>query len=166
MEIAGIVLFITFSVAGIAIIFLSMPGTFVILAGIFLYALMTGFNSVSWKLLLLFLLMSVFAESADNLLAMLGAKKSGASKSSTWAVLAGSIAGAFAGGIIAPVAGSIIGAFIGGAAAPFAVEYLKSKNLRHSMKAGMGSLAGRLGGMLLKFLIALIMIGMAAARIF
>ena len=166
MEIAGIVLFITFSVAGIAIIFLSMPGTFVIMAGIFLYALITGFSSMGWKLLLLFLLMSAFAESADNLLAMLGAKKSGASKSSTWAVLAGSIAGAFAGGIIAPVAGSIIGAFIGGAAAPFAVEYLKSKNLQHSMKAGMGSLAGRLGGILLKFIIALIMIGMAAARIF
>lgn len=100
MEIAGIVLFITFSVAGIAIIFLSMPGTFVIMAGIFLYALISGFSSMGWKLLLLFLLMSAFAEPADNLLAMLGARKSGASKASTWAVLAGSIAGAFAGGVL------------------------------------------------------------------
>ena len=166
MEIAGIVLFITFSVAGIAIIFLSMPGTFVIMAGIFLYALITGFSSMGWKLLVLFLLMSAFAESTDNLLAMLGAIKSGASKASTWAVLAGSIAGAFAGGIIVPVIGSLIGALIAGTAAPFAAEYFKSKNLRHSLKAGMGSLEGRLGGMLLKFLIALIMIGMAAARIF
>ena len=166
MEIAGILLFIVFSVAGIALIFLSIPGTFIILAGIFLYALMTAFSRVSWKLLFLFLLMSILAESADNLLAMLGAKKSGASKAGAWAVLAGSIAGAFAGGIIVPVIGSIIGAFIGGAAAPFAVEYFKSKNLRHSLKAGMGSLAGRFGGMLLKFLIALIMIGIATARIF
>jgi len=62
-------------IAGILLIFLGMPGTFSILAGSFLYALLTDFSSIGWKLLLIFVFLSVFAELSDNLLAMLGAKK-------------------------------------------------------------------------------------------
>ncbi|MBN1446270.1 MAG: DUF456 domain-containing protein [Candidatus Omnitrophica bacterium] len=166
MEIAGTVLFILFSFVGIAVIFLSLPGTFIILAGALLYAFLTHFGPVGRNLILVLFFMAVLAESADNILAMLGAKKTGASRESIVAVFIGSIAGAAAGGMIVPVIGSLAGAFVGGAAAPFAVEYFRQKNLKRAFRAGMGSLTGRAGGILLKFIIAVGMVVIVLKKIF
>jgi uncharacterized protein len=166
MEVIGIILFVLFSAAGVLLIFLGTPGTLSILAGCFSYAILTGFSSVDWKMLLILSLMSVFAESSDNILSMLGAKKSGASGRSTWAVLIGSVAGGILGGLAAPVIGSLIGAFIGGVSAPIIMEYMRRKELYPAIKAGVGALLGRLGGILLKFLIAIVMIAIVLTKIF
>jgi uncharacterized protein len=166
VEIAGIIIFSFFSLIGIILIVLGLPGTFSILAGTFSYALLTDFRLIGWKLLLILLFMSAFAELVDNLLSMLGAKKSGASRGSTWAVLMGGIAGATFGGLLAPVIGSLIGAFIGGAVAPIIMEYLHCKRFYPALRAGMGALIGRLGGILLKFLISVGMIVIVLINIF
>jgi uncharacterized protein len=166
MEITGIILFFVFSIAGIVLIFLSMPGTVGILAGSFLYALLTGFKTVGWKLLGIFFIMTVAAELSDNLLSMLGARKSGASNASTWAVLAGGMVGAVIGNTAVPVIGAFIGAFLVGAAAPVLLEFSRRKEWKPALKAGIGALAGRLGGILVKFLIAGVMIGVTLIKIF
>lgn len=166
MEIAGTVIFVILSLAGVLLIIAGVPGTLFILAGSFIYALLTKFASLDWKMLAVLLLMSIFAETADNIMSMLGAKKAGASGPSSWAVLAGSIAGAVIGGMFFPLAGSLIGAFAGGASAPIIMEYLRRRNLQSAVKAGMGALAGRMGGILIKILISLAMIITASVKIF
>jgi len=166
MEIAGIAIFVILSIAGLILIIAGIPGTLFILAGSFIYALLTKFASLDWKMLAVLLLMSLFAETADNIMSMLGAKKAGASGAGSWSVLAGSIAGAVIGGMFFPVAGSLIGAFAGGAAAPVIMEYLRRRNLQSAVKAGMGALAGRMGGILIKIFISIAMIITASVKIF
>ena len=142
-----------------------MPGTLVIFVGVLLYALMTDFSVIGGRLILILLVMSVFAELSDNLLSMLGARRSGASRGSAWAVLIGGIAGALAGGMIAPVIGALIGAFIGGVVSPVVFEYLKSGQLASSVRAGTGALIGRIAGIFFRLVIALTMIVISLARI-
>ncbi len=166
MEIAGILIFVVLSLAGVLLIVLGVPGTLFILAGSFVYALLTKFTALGWKTLVVLLIMSLFAETADNIMSMLGAKKAGASGTSSWSVLAGSIAGAVIGGMFLPVVGSLIGALAGGTAAPIIAEYLRRRNLQSAIKAGMGALTGRIGGILIKIMVSIGMIITASVKIF
>src|SRR5262245_13300510 len=106
--------------AGLVAIPFGFPGTLIILLSIFLYALATHFSgSISVPLFIFFCLLTLIAETADNWLTAVGARRFGASRGSMWLSFLGGLLGAILIGApmaivfgpFGPVAGGFAGAF-------------------------------------------------------
>ena len=134
-----------------------IPGSPLILLGAFIYAWYTDFLVVTWGTLVILLLLTVLSQILDYLASILGAKKFGASR---WGM-----SGAFLGGIIGLFSGGILGILIGPFIGALLLELLHGQDLPASLKIGLGTLVGFLGGAIGKIIIALTMIGIFLAKI-
>ena len=148
---------------GLAIIPFGFPGTFIILLSIFIYALRTDFSAgVGIPFFVFLCILTLIAETADNWLTAVGARRYGASRSSMWLSLLGGLAGAvilggpmaFILGPIGPVAGGFAGAF----GIVVGYEFYRNRNLNEALRAGWGTLLGRMAGIVLKVVISVAMI--------
>jgi uncharacterized protein YqgC (DUF456 family) len=112
---------------------------------------------------------TLLAETADNWLTAIGARRFGASSGSMWLSLLGGLAGAIIiGGPLALVVGPlgpVAGAFAGAFLIVFLSERARGKNTREALRAGWGTFLGRMAGIVLKFVIAIAMIVAVAASI-
>jgi uncharacterized protein len=151
---------------GLLMIPFGLPGTAVILGSTLLFAVATRFHAgVTVNLLILMSILTVVAETADNWLMALGARKYGASRGSIWMSFLGGILGAV---VFGPLLvwflgflGPFLGAFVGAFLSVVLYEYFKTrKNPGEAVRAGWGAVLGRFLGLLLKMMIGL---GMAAA---
>lgn len=115
-----------------------IPGSPLILLGAFIYAWYTDFLVVTWGTLVILLLLTVLSQILDYLASILGAKKFGASR---WGM-----SGAFLGGIIGLFSGGILGILIGPFIGALLLELLHGQDLPASLKIGLGTLVGFLGG--------------------
>ena len=144
-----------------------LPGTAIILAGVFIYAFSTGFDGEigPWFVATMCVL-TLVAETADNWLTMLGARRFGASKKSMWMSFIGGVLGAIViGGPLALVfgpLGPVIGGFVGAFAIVVALEYNRAGNWREALRAGWGTFLGRMAGIVLKLIIAVAMLAAVA----
>lgn len=134
-----------------------VPGSPLILLGAFIYAWYTDFLVVTWGTLVILLLLTVLSQILDYLASILGAKKFGASR---WGM-----SGAFLGGIIGLFSGGILGILIGPFIGALLLEFLHGQDLPASLKIGLGTLVGFLGGAIGKIIIALTMIGIFLVKI-
>ncbi len=134
-----------------------IPGSPLILLGAFIYAWYTDFLVVTWGTLVILLLLTVLSQILDYLASILGAKKFGASR---WGM-----SGAFLGGIIGLFSGGILGILIGPFIGALLLELLHGQDLPASLKIGLGTLVGFLGGGIGKIIIALTMIGIFLVKI-
>lgn len=134
-----------------------IPGSPLILLGAFIYAWYTDFLVVPWGTLVILLLLTVLSQILDYLASILGAKKFGASR---WGM-----SGAFLGGIIGLFSGGILGILIGPFIGALLLELLHGQDLPASLKIGLGTLVGFLGGAIGKIIIALTMIGIFLVKI-
>jgi len=147
------------------------PGTAIILAGILIEALHTGFSGpIGPWLFGLMCVLTLVAETADNWLTMIGARRYGASTSSVWLSFIGGVVGAIViGGPLAVVfgpLGPIIGGFVGAVGVVVLQEYRKSGRWDQAIQAGWGTFLGRMAGIMLKIVIAVAMIGIVAVAMF
>jgi uncharacterized protein len=156
---------------GLAIIPFGLPGTLVILAVVLIYAVATHFAAgIGVAFFVMLCVLTFISETADNWLTALGARRFGASRASMWLSFVGGLAGAIVlGGPLAlvlgplgPVGGGFAGAFL----AVFLYEYSQRKDTRQALRAGWGTLVGRLAGMVLKVVIAIGMIVAVAVSVF
>lgn len=125
---------------------LPYPGHFVLLGGCILWAYNAGAPYPAAALWVALTLLAIVGSFADNIFALLGAKRYGCSKAAIWCSLLGIIIGVgfFPIGIFL---GPFLGAFLG--------EVLISRrSLGDSTRSGVGVLLGTLAGMLAKFIIA------------
>jgi len=115
--------------------------------------------------------LTVLAETADHWLSAIGARRYGASTASIWLSFIGGIAGAiiiggpltFIFGPLAPIAGGLIGAFI----VVVSHELYLQKGPFEALRAGWGTLLGRMAGMVFKVVVSVAMIiSVAAAMLF
>ncbi len=134
-----------------------VPGSPLILLGAFIYAWYTDFLVVTWGTLVILLLLTVLSQILDYLASILGAKKFGASR---WGM-----SGAFLGGIIGLFSGGILGILIGPFIGALLLEFLHGQDLPASLKIGLGTLVGFLGGAIGKIIIALTMVGIFLVKI-
>jgi uncharacterized protein YqgC (DUF456 family) len=150
-------------VAGLITIPFGFPGTFIILGCILVYAIATDFSgAVGVTFFVVLAVMTLIAETADNWLTAIGARRYGASTGSIWLSFLGGLLGAiFIGGPAAlifgplgPVAGGFIGAFI----IVVAYELYREKSMHEALRAGWGSFLGRMAGIVLKLVISVAMI--------
>lgn len=164
MEILALAILVIFSIIGFAAIFFTTFGTLIILIGSIIYAFLTEFSLLSVKVIAILFLLYVIGEIIEYVSIIYGAKKFGASNAG--------IAGAFIGGIAGAVlgvsffgVGLIIGAFIGIFLGAFIVELFVKKDVIKSLKAGAGGVLGRLGSIIVKIIIAIVMFIIMAANI-
>jgi uncharacterized protein YqgC (DUF456 family) len=167
---ADILLFVGMTFGLVSIAF-GLPGTIIILACVFVYALSTHFQAAIGIPFFVFLcVLTLIAETADNWLGAVGARRYGASKGSIWLSFLGGLAGAiFIGGPLAFVfgpLGPLAGAFVGAFLVVIAYELHSGKNRSEALRAGWGTLLGRVAGMVLKLVISIAMIIAVAASMF
>jgi len=157
-EVAGLTIFILILFIGIFSIIFGFPGTIIILIDAVIYSLITGFEKIGWKIIIVLIIISLLAETFDFMLGSAGAKRFGSSKKGIVASVIGGIAGAM---IMTPFLlglGALIGAFLGGFTGIFLVELIEQKKLKPAVRAGYGALIGRIAGVFAKSFFALAMI--------
>jgi uncharacterized protein len=163
MEAFGLILLFGGMLLGLAMIPFGLPGTFLILGAVLIYAIATDFAAgVGVFLFVVLCMLTLVSETADNWLTAIGARRFGASTGSMWLSFLGGIGGAILiGGPLAvllgpfgPIAGGFAGAFL----IVFLYEYRQDKDARKALRAGWGTFVGRMAGMVLKFVIAVGMI--------
>lgn len=153
-------------VASLALVVVGLPGTVLILITAVVYGFATDFVQYPPWFLAVLLVMSAFAETADNLIGIYWAKRSG---SSWWGVLGsiiGAIAGAAFGSALMPVIGTILGGLLGSFAGAFLFEYRRLRDRNSAAKAGWGAFAGRTAGIALKLIVSLVMAFLLLQRVF
>jgi len=138
--------------AGLAGIILPfIPGVPLVWLGLFIYALATGFNTISIPVVVVFFILMALTLVLDWTGPLIGLKKY---KASRWAV-AGSFLGLVLGLIFFNIWGVIIGPIVGA----FLGELLAKKELKPGLMAALSAFLGFVIGNLLKIGISLIMIG-------
>ena len=155
MEVFADWLFVVLWMLGVALTLVPLvPATLVILLGAFLHELLLGFRELSLESWLLLGALALLATLLDNLAALVGARRYGASRAGLW--------GAFLGGIL----GLSLGA-AGVLVLPFLLawlfEYLSGRRAEEALRAAWGTLVGLLGGVVAKVLVHLAM-GLVVVR--
>lgn len=157
LEAAGLTIFVIILFIGVFSIIFGFPGTFLILGDVVIYSLVTGFETIGWKVIITLVVLSLLAEAVDFLMGFAGARKYGSSKTGIVLSVVGGIIGAV---MLVPVLfglGAVIGAFLGGFVGAFLGEYLEERKLKPAFSAGYGALIGRIAGVLVKGSLAIVM---------
>jgi uncharacterized protein YqgC (DUF456 family) len=151
LEILIFIVALIIMVVGLAGVILPiLPGIPLIFGGVVLYGILTGFEEITFELMLIFVGLTIFGLIVDYLANYFGVKKMGGGRA----------------GAIGAVLGLIIGIFVHWVAIillPFlfavVFELIVGKRGRQALKAGTGAFLGLLFGGLLRFIIGCVMIG-------
>jgi hypothetical protein len=148
---------------GLALVPLGLPGLWLMVLGVIAYGWMTAFRSVGAVTILVVLGLAFVSEIVDNWLGFRYAKRYGGSSRSGWGALLGGIVGAIV-GVPVPLIGSLIGAFAGSFAGAVVFEYTYSRRAGVAVRAGWGSVLGRVAAAAVKMGIglAIAIIGLVA----
>ena len=135
-----------------------IPSIPLVWLGAFIYAIFTHFEKITWMLLLIFALITIFSIVLENLGNVYGAKKFGATRWGIIGSIVGTGIGFYMGGpiglILGPIAGTVIFELIGG------------KGYKGALKSGLGNFVGFLGGSVMKIVVGLTMIGIFIWKVF
>lgn len=142
------ILIILMSIFSLITVF-GFPGPLAVALAALFYSIESGFNPISVTFVLVFILLGLFGLVIDNIFALIGAKKFGASR---FGIL-GAFLGLFTIFIIGP-----FGLFIGPPLFAFAFECIFNKKpVDLAIKAAVGVVVGALTGIIAKILLAIIM---------
>jgi uncharacterized protein YqgC (DUF456 family) len=128
----------------------ALPGTILVFAGIVLGAWIDDFARVGWFALAAIAVLAVLAWLMDYVAAMLGAKRAGASRQAIIGAAIGTVAGIFMG-----IVGVLFMPLVGAAAG----EFMARRNRHEAVRVGIATWLGLMAGMLAKFVLAFMMIG-------
>lgn len=128
----------------------ALPGTVLVFAGILLGAWIDGFTRVGWFAVGAVAVLAVLAFLMDYVSAALGAKRAGASRQAVIGAAVGTVAGIFMG-----LVGVLFMPLVGAAAG----EFLARRQHGQALRVGLATWLGLLAGMLAKFVLAFMMIG-------
>jgi hypothetical protein len=131
----------------------ALPGVPLVFGGLLLAAWADNFQRVSWVVLVLLGLLTVFSFAIDFAATALGAKRVGASK----LAIAGALIGTFA-GFLFGLPGLIFGPFAGAVAG----EMLTHGKVEQATRAGFATWIGLLFGTLTKLALVFAMLGIFA----
>lgn len=128
----------------------ALPGTLLIFAGILLGAWIDDFARVGWFPLVFIAVLALLAWVMDYVAGMLGAKRAGASRLAIAGAAVGTVAGVFM-GLIGVLFMPLLGAAAG--------EYMARRQHGQALRVGLATWLGLLAGMLAKFVLAFMMVG-------
>ena len=158
LEAAGLTVFILVLFAGIFVTVFGLPGTVIILIDVILYALVTGFGPIGFKVILVLMVIAVVAEMLDFGLGMIGAARFGVSRKGIGAALFGSLIGVVLATPFFLGIGTLLGIFLGGFTGVFLVELMNQRKLKPVFRASYGVILGRITGIMIKGLLSVLMV--------
>ena len=164
MELLALVILIISIVAGFVAIFFTTFGTLIIMIGSLMYAALTNFGILTVRHLIILFTLYLCGEVLEYVLIIIGAKKFGASNAAVAGALVGGILGAVVGVVVLGV-GLVPGVFLGIFLGAFLVELIVHKDLVKSLKAGAGGVLGRVGSIIAKLMIAIVMLVIIGSRV-
>jgi hypothetical protein len=151
------ILSILLILAGLAgIVLPALPGTLLVFAGIVLAAWIDDFQRVGGWAVGAVAVLAVLAWLMDYVAAVLGAKRAGASRQALVGAALGTVAGLFMG-----LVGVLFMPLVGAAAG----EFLARRHHGQALRVGVATWVGLLAGMLAKFVLAFMMIGIFIAAL-
>jgi len=153
----GVFLLWGVNAAGVGLVALQLPGTWLMLAATTLAGWLSGLYG--WPTFLILLLLAMLGELVEFLGGAAGAKIAGAGRRATVLALVGSIAGAIVGtfAIPIPVIGTLLGAAIGAACGSILGDRWEGRQWRASIQGGGGAAVGKLSGAVGKLIVAAVM---------
>ncbi|MBC5781449.1 DUF456 family protein [Ramlibacter sp. USB13] len=138
-------------VAGLAgIVLPALPGTILVLAGIVLGAWIDDFTRVGAFAVGTVTVLAILAWLMDYVAGILGAKRAGASRQALIGAAIGTVAGIFM-GLVGVLFMPLVGAAVG--------EYMARREHGQAVRVGIATWLGLMAGMLAKFVLAFMMIG-------
>ena len=146
------------------LIFAGVPGSWISLGAIAVYAAATRFSVVGWKTLLVMAGIAVAGEIAESLLGTLYVARKGATKWGVLGAFVGGLVGAVFGTAIVPLVGSILFGFVGAFAGAVASEYAYYRSLDRALRTGFFAFVGKLLAMLVKFALAAVVLALFIYR--
>jgi uncharacterized protein YqgC (DUF456 family) len=165
MPIVYYVLLVIILLTGVLLTCVTLPGTWLILLAFMGYAVITrSAGYVGWKSVMTLFLLASAAEMFDILASGAGAKRAGASRRAMMGAVIGGLVGAIFLSFIIPIfpfgtiAGACIGCFVGAGI----VELLVRRDVGQSMRVGYHAAKGRLMGIIVRIITALLMLLIAA----
>lgn len=145
------ILSIALILVGLAgIVLPALPGTILVFAGIMLGAWIDDFTRVGWFAVGAIAVLALLAWLMDYVSAMLGAKRAGASRQAVIGAAIGTVAGIFLG-----IVGVLFMPLVGAAAG----EFMARRSHHQAVRVGIATWLGLMAGMLAKFVLAFMMIG-------
>lgn len=135
-----------------------IPSTPLIWFGVFFYAICTHFEKITWMVLLIFAMLTIFSIILENLGNIYGAKRFGATRWGIIGSIAGTGVGFYMGGPIGLLLGPIVGTII--------FEIIGGKDYTGALKSGLGNFVGFIGGTVIKIAIGLTMISLFIWKVF
>ena len=144
-------------VVGLAgIVLPALPGTVLVFAGLALGAWIDDFTRVGWLAMGTIAVLAILAWLMDYVSAMLGAKRAGASRQAVIGAAIGTVAGIFM-GLVGVLFMPLVGAAVG--------EFMARRNHQQAVRVGVATWIGLMAGMLAKFVLAFMMIGIFAVAL-
>ena len=138
-------------VVGLAgIVLPGLPGSLLLVGGVFLIAWAGNFAVVGWTTVAIAAVVAIAITAVDWLAGLMGAKAFGASK---WAMVGGAV------GLLVGLFFGIPGVLLGPAVGAFAFELVKDPNLAQAARSGVGALLGFLVGSVVKVAFAFFLLG-------
>lgn len=141
---------------GLILSSLGFSGTWIVLFAALITRFAAGFPNIGT--LVLFVLLCITAEALEAFAGFFGVHKRGGSKAAGAAAVLGGLIGAAVGSAVFPILGTLLGMLAGSFAAAFAVEWKRLRHHRQAAGIASGAVIARLGVLLLKTVITLIMI--------
>jgi uncharacterized protein YqgC (DUF456 family) len=142
------------------LVYVGLSGNFVLVALALIYALVTGFHSIGWHLLILLLGIAVVGEILEYLIGIFYVHKKGASKKGVVGAFVGGLAGAALGAPLFPIAGAVLGSFVGAFLGAILGEYWHQRRLEPSLRIGGHAFLGKLAAMFVKHALGLVIVGL------
>ena len=139
-------------------VYLGLGGSFIVLGLAVVHALVSGFDPITWQLLLVLLSLALFGELLEFLIGTFYVAQKGATKWGVFAAFAGGLIGAVLGNGLVPVVGAVLGSFAGAFGGAVLGEYYQNEKLEPSLRVGAHAFLGRILAMVIKHLIALVMV--------
>ncbi len=150
MEVIALLLIITFTVISAVTIWLNLPGSFLMLGFIFVWAWVGDFGLISVAEILIILGIMLLLEIMEYALGGLAAKYSGAEKRSAILAIIGGLVGTIILGSLFFVVGAVIGLFLGSYLGAYWGELQAGKDQSSARRAAMGALMGSIAAKVIK----------------
>ena len=139
-------------------VYLGLGGNFIIIGLALVHALLTGFDPISWRLLLVLLGIALLGELIEFVVGTFYVARQGASRAGVVGAFLGGLLGAILGNSALPVIGAVLGSFAGAFGGAVLGEYLHRERMEPSLRVGGHAFVGRLLAIFIKHGLGLVMV--------